>query len=268
VIDVFKALNFVKNSDDGILIALANYAVDKISKKEAVEKISVYQLADGGWTGTDKDFQAKISVISTTWYALQWMIWLEAADTKEFNNTISFLKSHQSKEGYWDEPVSILDYNPPFWMEPGKYENQLWLSSAVCCKLKELNMQASVNYDQAISFLVQGWDGERFPVFTHTHWMGLYLFFDMQKYKYIADGCKDFLIDAINNEQVDPADYCAITYNSFNTGEYSRDLFELSYNKFLNYQADDGGIITNYGDKHRAGLTVEALFLLKKMGEI
>ncbi|WP_286678585.1 hypothetical protein [Candidatus Aquicultor secundus] len=30
--------------------------------------------------------------------------------------------------------------------------------------------------------------------------------------------------------------------------------------------ADDGGIATNYGEEHRASFTVEALFLLKKLG--
>jgi len=58
------------------------------------------------------------------------------------------------------------------------------------------------------------------------------------------------------------------SYLYFNTGEYARDLIELSYNNLLNNLSVDGGIITNYGDKHRAGLTVEALFLLKKLGEI
>jgi len=62
---------------------------------------------------------------------------------------------------------------------------------------------------------------------------------------------------------------CAIAYSSLNTGQFAEGLLKLAFAKMESYQADDaddGGIATNYGEEHRASFTVEALFLLKKLG--
>ena len=90
----------------------------------------------------------------------------------------------------------------------------------------------------------------------------------MHKSKSIAEGCKAFLISSLNNNEIDPGDCCAIAYSSLNTGQFAEDLFRLAFAKMESFQAGDGGIVTNYGDKHRAGFTVEALFLLKKLGHV
>lgn len=264
--NIEKAVSFIESSKDRVLTELAHFAVHGTTKEKVLKVISDYQLEDGGWTKTDKDFQANISTISTTWVALQWLIWLDAFDANQLRKTVSFLGNVQSPEGYWDESADILKYDPPPWMKPNRYENQIWLTSAICCKLKELGLEKNVDYNKALSFLSQGWKSERFPVFTHTHWMAIYVFHDnrLHKYKEIAKGCKSFLIREIENNKVDPGDYCAIAYNSLNVGEFAFDLYKLAFDRILRNQANDGGIITNYGEKHRAGFTLEALFLYKK----
>lgn len=265
--DVNKAISFIEQTGDKVLRYLAYYAVGKIQKNEVVEAVSTYQLSDGGWTKTDKDFLAPISTISSTWIALQWFIWLCAFDSNELSKTIEHLKRVQNKEGYWDEPQEILRFNPSPWMKPGRYENQLWLTSAVSSKLLELGLENAVDFDHAISFLEEGWDGKRFPVYKHTHWMAMHIFHsvDLPKSKSIAEGCKAFLTSSLNNNEIDPGDCCAIAYSSLNTGQFAEDLFKLAFTKMEGYQADDGGVITNYGEKHRASFTVEALFLWMSM---
>jgi hypothetical protein len=262
-----KAVQFVQASGDPVLSGLAAYATGKQDAAEALATIETYQCPDGGWTKTDKDFQGDLSVISTTWVALQWLIWLGAKNSPTLDRTVSFLHDSQRENGCWDEPEGIRQFNPPFWMLPGRYENQLWLTSAVCCKLKELGCEGSVNFEGALDFLRQGWDGQRFPVFTHTHWMTMPLL-AMQNSGSVLDqeiilGCKTFLLNAIQTGEADPGDECAIAYASRLTGDLSNDLYELALRRVLSNQEEDGGMNTRYGEKHRPGFTVEVLFLLK-----
>ncbi len=266
--DINKAVEFVERTGDRVLTKFAHYAVGRVSAAEVIKEASAYQLSDGGWTKTDKDFEAPVATISTTWVALQWFLWLNDHKSKELDATIRYLREVQREEGYWDEPTEILKYNPSPWMKPGRYENQLWLTAAVCAKLMELGLQPMVDIPKAISFLADGWEGNRFPGYNHTHWMALYIFHhqDEPQYKAISEGCKEFLTASLTNNMIDPGDCCTIAYHSQATGQFGQDLFKLAYNRMLSYQAADGGIITNYGEKHRAGFTVEELFLLKKLG--
>ncbi len=127
-----------------------------------------------------------------------------------------------------------------------------------------------IDFDKAVSFLAAGWDGKRFPVYKHTHWMAMHIFHGagLPESKSIAEGCQAFLTSSLNNNEIDPGDCCAIAYSSQNTGGFAEDLFKLAFAKMESYQAGDGGIATKYGDQHRAGFTVEALFLLKKIGYV
>jgi hypothetical protein len=266
-IDIEKAYQFIQASGDPILSALADFARGRKSDAEVLNTLKAYQRPDGGWTKTDKDFQGDLSVISTTWVALQWLIWLGVKEHPILKQTVSFLRKTQNEAGFWDEPEEIRQYDPPFWMLPGRYENQIWLTSAVCSKLKELGCEHDVNFEKALDFLRQGWDGKRFPVFTHTHWMAMPLL-AMQNTgneldKEIILGCKTFLLNAIQNGEGDPGDLCAIAYASRLTGNLANDLYQLTLQGAMNNQANDGGWSTGYGEKHRPGLTVEALFVLK-----
>jgi hypothetical protein len=266
-----KAIEFIEKSKDQVLISLAYFLVGRQEKEETLNTISTYQLPDGGWTATDKDFRKKISTISCTWLALQWMIWLDTpSDNGYLTNTIDFIKRKQMIEGYWDEPQSILIYKPKQWMKPGIYENQLWLTSAVCSKLRELNLEEEVNYDRAISFLLSGWNGAVFPVYAHTHWMSLYLFsgYDFPLYKEIFEGCKTYLMKAIESNTTDTGNFATIAYHSYKCGIAANDLFELAYKRLCDIQAADGGIMSHYGKLHRPGLTLEALALEKLLNNI
>ncbi|NMC12751.1 MAG: hypothetical protein GYA34_07685 [Chloroflexi bacterium] len=264
-----KAFQFVQASGDPVLSALAAYAIGEKSAAEALQAIQTYQRPDGGWTKTDKDFQGDLSVISTTWVALQWLIWLGGDRTPALERTLSFLRTTQNEAGYWDEPEAIRQFNPPFWMLPGSYPNQLWFTSAVCCKLKELGCEKEVNFEKALEFLRMGWDGVRYPVFVHTHWMVMPLLSlhdtGSVQDKNIILGCKTFLQKAIESSSADPGDLNAVAYASRLAGDIADDLYHKALQHVLNNQADDGGWITHYPEKHRPAFTVEALFLLKKL---
>ncbi|MDI6815723.1 MAG: hypothetical protein QME41_00825 [Actinomycetota bacterium] len=75
--NINAAIKFVEATGDNVLSKLAYHAVGRIKKDAAIEAISAYQLSDGGWTKTDKDVEANISIISSTWVAMQWLIWLQ-----------------------------------------------------------------------------------------------------------------------------------------------------------------------------------------------
>jgi hypothetical protein len=269
-VDINKAVQFVHASNDPILSAMASFVAGKVRAKKVISTLKAYQRADGGWTKTDKDFQGDLSVISTTWVALQWLLWIGAGGSDALEKTVTFLRSAQRADGSWDEPDEIRQFDPPPWMLPGRYENQLWLTSAVCCKLKELGREQDIAFDQALDFLRQGWDGSRFPEFVHTHWMAMPLFamrntgsaIDQQ----IVEGCRHFLYQSIVSGDVDPGDFIAIAYASTLAGSVADDLRQTALKVVLGSQQDDGGWRTHYDDKHRPGFTVDALFLLKRLG--
>ncbi len=268
-IDVKKAIQFVDGSGDPGLIAMAAFVKGELSANQVREVLKAYQNADGGWTKTDKDMMGDISAISTSWVGLQWLLWIGDTGSSMLENTIDFLRRTQRPDGSWDEPDEIRNYDPPWWMLPGRYENQLWLTSAVCCKLKELGKEEEVDFDRALDFLRAGWDGKRFPAFIHTHWMAMLLFYKektgSEQDQAIIKGCERFLHEAIESNMVDPGDYCAIAYASHQAKGLGNDLYDLALENMLANQSEDGGWKTNYGEKHRASFTVDALFLLKKI---
>ena len=269
-IDLEKATAFVLNTNDPVLSSLAQYVNGQFSREQAIEALKIYQRADGGWTKTDKDFQGDLSIISTTWMAIQWLHWLEDQHSPVLLNTLNYLRKTQREDGSWDEPEEILNFDPPFWMLPGRYENQVWLTAALCCKLKESGQEHQVDFAKAVEFIRRGWDGEKFPVYLHTHWMAMPLLHLVESGNeadaQIIQGCKKLLYAAVENDEVDQADMISIAYASHLSGDRAQDLFELSLHKVKGNQQDDGGWTTNHGDEHRAGCTVDALFLFKKIG--
>ncbi len=271
-VSISRAVDFVCASGDSILSALALYSAGRMDTEQVLDIIKAYQRNDGGWTKADMDFQGDLSIITATSVALQWLLWVGGEGSAVLEKTGDYLRGAQRSDGAWDEPDEIRQYNPQPWMLPGRYENQVWLTSAIGCKLKELGRERDVDFDRALDFVRRGWDGNRFPVFVHTHWMAMPLFhmrntgsaLDRQ----IIAGCARFLYEAVANNQADPGDLISIAYASLLTGDVAADLCELSLKAVLGNQMDDGGWTTNYGDKYRAVFTVDALFLLKRFPSI
>ena len=264
---ITRGLDFINKNGSGHTKAIGNAIVNPDTVDEALKELLPFQNADGGWRGMDSDMKGPISTISCTWVAMQWLSWLNLKDSECLKRTIDFIKKVQYENGSWDEPEAILEYDPPPWMIPGEYENQLWLTSAICCQLMEINKTAEVNFNAAIEFLRAGWDGKRFPGASHPHWMAIVIFNhlreDSELNEAIADGCKQFLTTQILEGKEDPFDYVDIAYASLRVGSSADDLLKLSTDRLLESQAEDGGWITNYGDQHRPMGTAKAIYLLK-----
>ena len=198
---------------------------------EVIEALAVNQRDDGGWTRTDKDFQGDLSIITATFVALQWLNWIGDRDSSVLLNTLDFLRRTQREDGSWDEPEAIVGFNPPFWMLPGRYGNQVWLTSALCCKLMESGLQHEVDFAKAVDFVRRGWNGERFPDYAHTHWMALPLFHlhgsGNGTDEEIVSGCKKMLYDTVEQGKGDPGDVISIAHASHLAGDVAEDLFEL-----------------------------------------
>lgn len=268
--NVEQAVAFVEAHGDPAHRALACYAVGRIDADEALAAIAVRQRADGSWSGIDLDMPADVPSISQTWIGLQWLIWLSPAGTDMIDRTVAFLKDAQQPAGNWDEPDEITQHNPPPWMIPGNHDNQVWLTSAVMCKLKELGREKSVRQYQARRFLRGAWqrDRKQFNDGTHSHWMALPFFFgsSTELDREIVTGCRARLTYAAENNVFDPIDYHAAAYAALLTGETT--LFAACMSKIEGFQQPDGGMTTNYGDQHRPNGTVEMLFLLKRANRL
>ena len=269
-VDPDRATAFVLAKSDPVLSSLALYASGSCGREDVIDSLQTCQRDDGGWTRTDKDFQGDVSIISATWVAIQWLNWIGDRNSPVLQNTLEFLRRTQREDGSWDEPDEIVNFNPPFWMLPGRHENQVWLTSALCCKLNESGLDRHVDFSNAVEFIRQGWNGERFPVYQHTHWMAMPLLSLIgtgdDADEAMVRGCRKVLYDAVAADKADPGDTISIAYASHLAGEIAADLFDLSLEKVKGYQHDDGGWITNHGEEHRAAFTVEALFLFRRIG--
>ena len=178
------------------------------SGDDVLSHLQTYQNDDGGWERFDSDMQGAVSTISQTWVGLQWLLRTRPSDSVPLDRTMGFLSESQRDEGYWDEPPEILQYDPPPWMVPGNRANQLWLTSAVCCKLLELGREAEVRFEAAVEFLRRGWGNDGFPVYQHTHWMAVNLFGHLPEPsdldRRIAAGCVNRLVNDLTTSNVDP----------------------------------------------------------------
>ncbi len=264
---ISRGLDFINENGSDHTKAIANAIVNPEVEDEALKELQPFQNKDGGWRGMDSDMKGPISTISCTWVAMQWLSWLNQKDSECVKKTVDFLIKVQNKNGSWDEPEAILKYDPPPWMVPGEHENQLWLTSAICCQLMEINKTAEVNFNEAIDFLRGGWDGECFNRDAHPHWMAIVIFYhlreDSKVNEAIAEGCKQFLISNTSEGKEDPIDYVDIAYASLRVGNWADDLLKISIDRLLESQAEDGGWITNYGDQHRSMGTARAIYLIK-----
>lgn len=269
-INIESALNFIQQHGDPAFYTLALYATAQTSLETALEAIQPYQREDGGWARIDKDLTGDLSLISQTWLGLQWLIYLRPGGQENLRRTVDFLVRVQFEEGYWDEPEAVLAHNPPPWMMPGEYNNQLWLTSAVCSKLSELDLLDQVRFDAALNFLRGGWLGDHFPNSAHPHWMVMPLLYRVgpqTDLDYdILTGCRTYLYNGLVNNQIDPLDVTSVAYAAHLCGDFAEDLFTLAFERLVSLQQPDGGWITNYGDQHRPSATMEALFLLRRTG--
>jgi len=259
-----RGLEYVRRNGTGLMGALAAHAAGVASGDDVLVHLRPYQNHDGGWERFDGDMAGSLSTISQTWLGLQWLLWTRPSDTTPLDRTVEFLRQSQHDDGYWDEPDEILQYDPPPWMVPGRLANQLWLTSAVCCKLLELGREFEVRFDAAVEFLRSGWEEEEgFPVFLHTHWMALYIFRSLKEQndmdRRIARGCARRLKDDLIGDKVDGTDVTSIAYTALKSG--TRDLFDVAFPIVVGNQAEDGGWTTGYGDVHRPLCTIEAMHL-------
>jgi hypothetical protein len=120
-----------------------------------------------------------------------------------------------------------------------------------------------VRFDEALAFLRSGWGGDGFPVFLHTHWMGLYIFRCLDEQtdldREIARGCASRLIADLSKDAVDAIDVTAIAHAAFRSD--ANDVFDVAFPMVVANQAADGGWATGYGDRHRPQSTIEAMHL-------
>ena len=260
-----RGFAFVQRNGSELMKSLAAHAVGLASGDDVLTHLKTYQNDDGGWERFDSDMEGAISTISQTWLGLQWLLWTRPSDPVPLNRTLQFLRQSQHDKGYWDEPPEILKYDPPPWMVPGNRANQLWLTSAVCCKLAELGRETEVRFGAAVEFLRRGWEEDHFPVYLHTHWMAVNLFGRLSEPidldRRIATGSAKRLINDLTTGTCDAADITSIEYAAFRSG--ACDLFDIAFPRVIANQADDGGWTTGYGDRHRPQATVEAMQVLK-----
>ena len=118
-------------------------------------------------------------------------------------------------------------------------------------------------FEAAVEFLGSGWEEDGFPVFLHTHWMGLYIFCCLYEQtdldRAIARGCASRLIGDLSKNAVDSTDVTAIAHAVFRSN--ANDVFDVAFPMVVRNQVADGGWTTAYGDGYGSQSTIETRYL-------
>ena len=238
-----KACDFVETHGAPWQQAIARYTANRIGQSEALQALAKHQNPDGGWChiGTLK---APITTISNTLNGLLYLTFLDAHNSPQLDNTISFLQQCQHPKGCWDEPEEILQHAPSKWMVPGQYPNQVWYTAAICRYLHQLNRLNDIAFDTALSFLHQAWNGEEFPMYIHTHWVAFYLFSQLPEqnalHQQIITHSLKHITAFAHKENVNHGELGEVALSALLTGQQGQELLQHLLHRFATTQGPTG----------------------------
>ena len=234
-----------------------------------MEKLAEYQNADGGWVKIDPDYEGTVSSITCTMGGFGKLERLKVDKSSLIDCSVSYLKQVQKSNGMWDEPDSIIDFNPPRWYYPRITNNRIWFTNGMLRYVISRKPEEHEMISKAREYLRTFWDGNRFPGYEHNNWMGIVSFFNGDKPvdKEIFHGCLDNLRKEI--QEYDLADVVWTLESCYFIKMPSTEkTVEKGIDLLLAGQAEDGGFGTGYGEFQRADVTIEALDTLANFGII
>lgn len=240
-----------------------NYNID-----QTIMYLEKFQNADGGWFQIDPDYKGTVSSITCTMTAFGKLERLNIMKSPLIDKSMQYLQKNQKWDGLWDEPVEILDFDPPYWYYPRIKENQIWFTNGmlryVISRCPDEDM-----IKRAKNYLKSFWLGDRFPGYDHNDWMGIVSFFNSEdpSEKLIWENCLNNLNKNIS--RYDLADVIWTLESCYFIGLSKNEPIVKKALKILREgQLDDGGFGTGYGEFQRVDVTIEALDSLANYGII
>lgn len=228
-----------------------------------------FQNEDGGWFQIDPDYKGTVSSITCTMAAFGKLERLNIRESPLIEKSKLFLQKNQKKNGLWDEPVEILNFDPPHWYYPRINENQIWFTNGMLRYVISRCPEEEDMIKSAREYLKLFWLGNRFPGYAHNDWMGIVSFFNCKDLneQLIWENCLNNIKNKIH--RYDLADV-VWTLESFYFIGLTKDepVVKKALQILMDGQLEDGGFGTGYGEFQRVDVTIEALDSLANYGII
>ncbi len=270
-IDVDRAINFIKDKGKSIDKLKLSLMLDENS--DTMDKLAEYltlQNSDGGIPFRMRE--GSLSTIGPTITFFKDFVVLEKTDIVEefLDKAVNFLLENQHDEGFFEEPISIknFDYSP--WETPGTEPNRIYCTSIVLNFLLGLRDD---KYDKmiqkSISYLSSKWrDGMGFKSYPHALWNAVPSFITV---KGIEDGISRRGLEMLQTFQLEnyPSSSLVWMIESFiNTKLEGHSCVTKIVKVLEQRQLSDGRWASEDGEEFDPSTTLTVLLVLSRLNYI
>lgn len=145
----------------------------ELASGETLQVLGALQRPDGGFAL----WLPQTSNLSDTAYVLQWLDDLGLYRGQCAEQACRYLLDRQQSDGGWDESETILKYNPPEWMTPGREATRVWLTAFCAHVLIRFGYAETAGTHCPTDFLLAHSDETgRLAGYARATWMALPMF--------------------------------------------------------------------------------------------
>jgi prenyltransferase beta subunit len=156
MVDIEIAVDFIKRNGSDFDNAKLNVILKKdaaLNKQKLLDYLIHIQNPDGGFPYFGK--KNSLSTINVTTYSLLTMLDFGIDENKTFDSAMEYLYKNQHNDGSWNEPITLVDYEPPIWDDPRNPFTPIWLTANVCFLLSRQGLISSPSFFKGINYLSQ-----------------------------------------------------------------------------------------------------------------
>lgn len=228
-----------------------------------------FQAPDGGFMGgLDPDYTGKVPSVHSTIQAMRIMVAHHQLEDPHVSKTLDFLRSCTLSDGTWQERDEVLaDPLAPAWYKPALFR----VYETACIAGYGLELGYSEAWAPAVRYVRQIWTQMPLAQSAHPYWATLLLLG-----RSTANADISIALDALDNlhmfvrkRKIDPYDCSTIVEILDGIEDPNIDDIMVRIAQILAeaQSPEDGGIITQYGEKLRAQATFNALFAVAIMAQ-
>lgn len=270
-IDVEKAINFIR--EKGKPIDKLKLSLMLNENSDTLEKLAEYlniQNSDGGIPFRMRE--GSISTIGPTiTFFKDFLILNKQEIVKEFlEKGVNFILENQHDNGFFEEPISIknFDYSP--WETPGTEPNRIYCTSIVLNFLLGVDEQRYNNIiNKCIDYLSRKWRYDTgFKSYPHALWNAIPSFV---KIKGMEDSISKRGLEMLQTFQLDsyPSSSLVWMIESFiNVGLENHSCVEKVVKVLEQRQVSNGWWSSEDGEEYDSSTTLSVLYVLNRLGYI
>ncbi|MCE7741581.1 MAG: terpene cyclase/mutase family protein [Candidatus Heimdallarchaeota archaeon] len=270
-IDVEKAINFIRDKGKNIDKLKLCLMLDENS--DTMDKLSNYltlQNPDGGIP-----FRMRKDCISTIGPTITFFKDFLILDKKDIvseflDNAVNFILENQHEDGFFEEPISIknFDYSP--WETPGTVPNRIYCTSIVLNFLLGLrDTRYGKMIQKCIMYLSRNWrDDTGFKSYPHALWNAIPSFI---KIKGMEDSISLRGLEMLQTFQLNsyPSSSLVWMIESFiNTDLEKHDCVSTIVELLEQRQLSDGRWASEDGEEYDPSTTLTVLLVLNRLNYI